>query len=148
METVHPNCQTPMVLDSLSFSLLHHSTSATCWWLHQNAHTFCLLHSDLHKEGVLSQINYMATSLLKVTNARSTCSGYAGSVYTVHRKASGKVIRQVQLSAFTHCSIPLNAYYFYRPKPFLLLLTTHLWQHNHLQKHLSNLKWIQIQLLI
>lgn len=124
METVHPNWQTPLVLDSLSLFLLHHFTPATCRWLHQHAHTFCLLHSDLYQGGVLTQINYMATSLLKVTNARPTCSGYIGNVYTIHRKASGRILRQVILHCITHCSFILILYS--RLKYSLLLLTMHL----------------------
>lgn len=94
-----------VVIDSLSFLLLRNSpptcTPCTppmlCRWLMSihSAHTLCLLHSDLHEEGVVSQLDSVATSNIQVTPS-SGSKRYAGNVCTTHQKPSGKILRQTE----------------------------------------------------
>lgn len=84
-----------VVVDGLSFLLLRHSPSTLCRWVVSMSQLLCLVHCDLHEEGVLAQINYITTSQLRLWPDQQSANSYGGSVSIVHRKPSGKILRQV-----------------------------------------------------
>lgn len=97
--------KTVLVIDSLSSLLLFlplalcHAPPApiVCRWLlsmHPH-HILALLHSDLHEEGVVLQLNSIAVSSMKVIPANPTTSQFTGIVNTIHKRLSGKVLKQV-----------------------------------------------------
>lgn len=98
--------KTALAIDSLSFLLLHHSAPTLCRWLMAtcHAHILCLLHSNLHVAGVLAQIDSIATSHLTVTSAQLAQNNcYTGQVSTVHRRLSGRILRQVSHHLYHLC---------------------------------------------
>lgn len=114
-QTVAGPGETALVVDSLSSLLLllqlsppgtpsrPPSAASLCRWLltlHHN-HILCLLHSDLHEESVLLQMNSIATSIIRVSPVQvplgpGDCKHYAGTAHTTHRKLSGRILKQVQ----------------------------------------------------
>lgn len=102
-------CQgkTALVIDSLSSLLLFlhppctsgpAPSPAVCRWLlsMQQHHILALLHSDLHEEGIISQMNSITTSTMRVAPAiHPNSNQYAGVIHTTHRRLSGKILKQV-----------------------------------------------------
>ncbi len=96
-----PSGSVAYVIDSLSFLLLHQSTHNICRWLTADlgAPSISLLHSDLHVEGTLPQVQYISTSTLQIRKTEeSKGTNYEGIVHIIHKKSSGKIIKQVCVS--------------------------------------------------
>lgn len=133
-----------LIIDSLSALLLHCPPPVLCRWLlsNQNGPSLCLLHSDLHDKGVLAQIEYIATSSMKLEHIltyRNDTTVFKGIVHTTHRKPSGTIVRQVPSYWLAHfvynCVSSLN-----RLKPTALRVTVPLQLWPFMLHHSSKLK--------
>ena len=102
--------RTALVIDSLSSLLLYLQVAVPnsppvptlCRWLHsmQPHVVLALVHSDLHEQTVLMQLDSIATSNMQVRPTAQPCPSrdYSGVVYTAHRRLSGKILKQVCLT--------------------------------------------------
>lgn len=126
-----------VVVDSLSTLLLHFPVSSVCRWLVSwSTPSLALVHSDLHSGDVLAQLQYVATSEIDVVPTHKTRPLHHSAVaHVVHRRTSGKVIKQVRLTTLYHMWL----------KCFFLLIdwtVYHIaWLHHH-GYHSTQTRWL------
>ncbi|XP_037400377.1 elongator complex protein 5 [Pygocentrus nattereri] len=86
-----------LVIDSLSWVIRHHNPVAVCQQLQELKRggsvrmIFGLLHTDLHQQGIVDSICHLASTVISVTSVNHAHHAVAK---TMHRKKSGKVIRE------------------------------------------------------
>ncbi|KAL6490598.1 hypothetical protein MHYP_G00009430 [Metynnis hypsauchen] len=86
-----------LVIDSLSWVIRHHNPVAICQQLQELKRggsvrmIFGLLHTDLHQQGIVDSICHLASTVISVTSVNHAHHAVAK---TVHRKKSGKVMRE------------------------------------------------------
>ena len=86
-----------VVVDSLSFLLLRYSMEIVCRWLINHTPSLLLVHSDLHEDEILAQLQYIATSVISLDHTHHTRPlHYSALAHVSHQKSSGKVIKQVR----------------------------------------------------
>lgn len=93
-----------LVIDSLSWLLLHTPPTAVCQSLQELSRgglkvkrVVALLHSDLHEQGVVGSVCHMATAVVTVTPVSGSVSAEAepnGIVRTLLRRKTGRVSRE------------------------------------------------------
>ncbi|KAK3104437.1 hypothetical protein FSP39_002012 [Pinctada imbricata] len=98
---LHGNQTVAIVIDSISNHILHRPTPYTCQTIHSLANkknfdcdvkqVVCLLHGDLHDNQQLSLLEHTSTSVVRLTSPVSSHHNFSCS--TLHKKATGKVIR-------------------------------------------------------
>lgn len=96
--------QIAVMLCSITNLLIHRSPSYTCRLLHRLVDTYtspfsgvtvgqvvCVVHSDLHGEHLLSQLAYIATSVITLQN-NSTSNTFM-NCHVLHHKTTGKILQ-------------------------------------------------------
>uniref|UniRef100_A0A8B9RIC9 Elongator complex protein 5 n=1 Tax=Astyanax mexicanus TaxID=7994 RepID=A0A8B9RIC9_ASTMX len=95
-ETKHAKASV-LVIDSLSWIVRHHNPVAICQQLHKLKKggairtICCLLHMDLHQQGIVESICHLANTVITVTAVNNALYAEAK---TTHRKKSGKVMQE------------------------------------------------------
>ncbi|MGH0180242.1 UNVERIFIED_CONTAM: hypothetical protein FKN15_017497 [Acipenser sinensis] len=101
-----------LVIDSLSWLLLHTPPTAVCQSLQELSRgglkvkrVVALLHSDLHEQGVVGSVCHMATAVVTVTPVSGSVSAEAepnGIVRTLLRRKTGRVSREGVVGSVCH----------------------------------------------
>lgn len=95
-ETQHAKSSV-LIIDSLSWVIRHHNPVAICQQLHELKKggairtICCLLHMDLHQQGIVGSICHLANTVITVTPVNNAPYSEAK---TTHRKKSGKVMQE------------------------------------------------------
>lgn len=98
-----------VVVDSLSRLLLWKSSSMVCTLLHQLfsssaelqtgykvVQVVCLVHSDLHDDHALNSVNFLASSIVWLTQNDQQTDEPATWCKVLHKRKTGKVIKKVE----------------------------------------------------
>ncbi|XP_066537203.1 elongator complex protein 5 [Hoplias malabaricus] len=93
-----------LVIDSLTWVIRHHNPVAVCQQLQELKRggsvrmIFCLLHTDLHQQGVVGSICHLASTIITVTSVNNA---HYAAAKMIHRKKSGKIVKEDEFFSVT-----------------------------------------------